>query len=82
MKEKQRLEKCVKPEFSGLLAPYLNRNDTPEEARMLEDHLPECEECQEKLGLILMVSAHGLRGRRRGAKASPVRIGEVLPFRR
>ena len=89
MKEKQGFEvvkNCFQPRLSTLLAPYLNGDLTSEETRMLEDHLPECAECQEKLGLIMMIAAHGLRGWKRrderGAKASRRSKGEVVPFRR
>lgn len=87
MKEKQgfrTVRNCTNLAMSGLLAPYLNGNASPENIRILEEHVSLCEECQEKMGLIMMIGAYGFREGRssRPATLSPDGSGKVIAFRR
>jgi hypothetical protein len=68
-------------EISGLLGPYIQGDLSQEETRMLENHVPECDECQKKLGLAMLIAVEGLPGWKRlgdmGPKAPP---RNVVPF--
>lgn len=57
---------CTQPGIDKLLAPYLKNKVPLEEARMLEDHLAGCNQCQKKIGVIMMIQACGLHGHKQG----------------
>lgn len=67
--------------ISGLLGSYIQGDLSQEETRMLENHVPECDECQEKLGLAMLIAVGGLPGWKRpgdmGSKALP---RKAVPF--
>jgi len=52
---------CHEP-VSELLAFYLTGTVDANETRKIEDHLPECTECQQRFALLMRLSVRGLPG--------------------
>ena len=52
-KQDQASLKCQEPALGDLFPFYLNGDVTPEERRKIEEHLSQCDECQEELEFFL-----------------------------
>lgn len=53
------LKSSIHRGISELFVPYLNGHASRKEIRALEDHLAECAECQEQIGIVALIATRG-----------------------